>query len=229
MPISQSEQISSSTTSFSTMPHALRLALKRQLMDKHGIKSRAVAENACITSRRRFLKMMALGSLLTLSVPKTLDAAVKGVYSRKTLALRHAYTGEKLKLTYFERGHYIKEALQEISYLLRDYHTSEIHPVDPALLDQLYDLKLTLGIDKAFEVTSGYRCPRTNARLRKRHRGVAKDSLHMQGRAIDFRVDGLVTRKIRSAALTMQRGGVGYSQRSDFIHLDTGSFRSWLH
>ncbi|MGZ5044931.1 MAG: YcbK family protein [Methylobacter sp.] len=197
-------------------------------MSKHEIESRNVAENGYVTPRRRFLKMMALGSLLTLNEPRILNAAVEGAYSSKALALRHAYTGEKLKLTYFERGYYIEDALQEISYLLRDYHASEIHPVDPVLLDQLYDLKLMLGIDKAFEVTSGYRCPHTNARLRKRRRGVAKDSLHMQGRAIDFRVDGLATHKIRNAALTMHCGGVGYSQRFDFIHLDTGSFRSWL-
>jgi uncharacterized protein YcbK (DUF882 family) len=206
----------------------LKPALKRQLMNRNEIKSRDFDENGCVTSRRRFLKIISVGSLLTLSEPKILKAVVNGAYPRKTLTLRHAHTGEVLKLTYFEQGHYIKDALREVSHLLRDYHTGEIHPVDPALLDQLYDLKLMLGIDKAFDVTSGYRCPRTNARLRKKRHGVAKRSLHMQGRAIDFRVDGLATHKIRSAAITMQRGGVGYCQRSDFVHLDTGSFRNWL-
>jgi uncharacterized protein YcbK (DUF882 family) len=171
--------------------------------------------------------MMACGSLLILNEPRILHAEAQGISSRKTLALKHAHTGDQLKLTYFEHGLYIEDALQEISYLLRDYHTGGIYPIDPALLDQLYDLKLALGIDKAFDVTSGYRCLRTNTGLRKRRRGVAKHSLHMQGRAIDFRVDGISTGQVRNAALAMRRGGVGYSPRSDFVHLDTGNFRTW--
>lgn len=184
-------------------------------------------ENSFVTSRRSFLQTVASVSLLTLSGTKTLNAAVNSISSSKTLALNNIHTGETLKLTYFEQGHYIKDALQEISYLLRDYHTGDIHPIDPALLDQLYDLKLALGIDKFFYVFSGYRSPRTNTKLRKRFRSVAKHSLHMQGRAIDIHVDGLETRKIRNAALAMRRGGVGYYPRSGFVHLDTGSFRSW--
>jgi uncharacterized protein YcbK (DUF882 family) len=196
-------------------------------MTKHVIESRNIDKDSLIESRRGFLKTIASVSLLTLSGAEISNAAVNWTPSHKTLALNHVHTGDKLKLTYFEQGDYVEGALQEISYLLRDYHNDNVHFIDPALLDQLFDLKLALGIDKPFAVFSGYRSPHTNARLRKRYRNVAKHSLHMQGRAIDIHVDGLDTRKIRNAALAMCRGGVGYCRQSDFVHIDTGSFRTW--
>lgn len=145
----------------------------------------------------------------------------------KMIALQNLHTGDHLKLTYFERGLYIEDALQEIDYIFRDHHTGDIHPVDPALLDQLYELKLSLNVSRPFNIVSGYRSPETNANLRRHSDGVAKNSLHMQGRAIDIRLDGYDTRTIRDAALAMQRGGVGYYPDSNFVHIDTGNVRSW--
>jgi uncharacterized protein YcbK (DUF882 family) len=147
--------------------------------------------------------------------------------AHKMLAFEHTHTGDKLKLTYFEQGSYIKDALREINYLLRDYHTDDIHPIDIALLDQLYDLKQTLGLNKPFHIVSGYRSPFTNAQLRRHSHGVAEHSFHMQGRAIDIRVEGMSSRTIKNAARAMARGGVGYYPRSNFVHLDTGDFRTW--
>jgi uncharacterized protein YcbK (DUF882 family) len=148
--------------------------------------------------------------------------------SHKMLAFHNTHTGDQLSLTYFEEGRYITDALQEINHLFRDYHDGSVHPIDPALLDQLYDLKHTLEVRKPFHIVSGYRSPATNADLRKHSDGVAKNSLHMQGRAIDIRIEGVDTRRIRDAALAMERGGVGYYRRSDFVHLDTGDVRSWV-
>jgi uncharacterized protein YcbK (DUF882 family) len=145
----------------------------------------------------------------------------------KMIALQNPHTGDHLKLTYFERGLYIEDALQEIDFIFRDHHTGDIHPVDPALLDQLYELKLSLNVSRPFNIVSGYRSPETNANLRRHSDGVAKNSLHMQGRAIDIRLDGYDTRTIRDAALAMQRGGVGYYPDSNFVHIDTGNIRSW--
>jgi uncharacterized protein YcbK (DUF882 family) len=132
-------------------------------------------------------------------------------------------------LTYFEKGQYLPDALDEISYLFQDHMTGDTHPVDVALLDQLHDLKQTLGVsnNKPIHIVCGYRSPMTNAYLRSRSRAVAKNSLHMQGRAIDIRMEGVSSRNIRDAALTMARGGVGYYPRSNFVHLDTGGFRTW--
>jgi uncharacterized protein YcbK (DUF882 family) len=148
-------------------------------------------------------------------------------YDFKTLSFEHTHTGDKLKLTYFERGRYIKEALQEINYLLRDFRTDHIHPIDTALLDQLFVLKQMLGVNRPFHIISGYRSPLTNAQLRKNSHGVAEHSFHMQGRAIDIRLERVSPKTIRNAALKMAQGGVGYYPRDNFVHLDTGRVRSW--
>ncbi len=145
----------------------------------------------------------------------------------KAISLINPHTGDRLRLTYFERGLYIEDALQEIDYIFRDYHTGDIHPIDPTLLDLLYDLKQELGVSRPFNIISGYRSPITNANLRRHSDGVAKHSLHMQGRAVDIRLDNYSTRTIRDAALAMQRGGVGYYPDSNFVHLDTGNIRTW--
>ena len=94
-------------------------------------------------------------------------------------------------------------------------------------MDQLFDLKQTLGINKPFHIVSGYRSPFTNAALRKHSHGVAEHSFHMQGRAIDIRVEGMSARTINKAALAMAKGGVGYYPQNDFVHLDTGEIRNW--
>ena len=158
-----------------------------------------IDEDITIASRRKFLKQMAYGSVLALSGCGVETAAVRQVSRHvhdhahtqpshtlarqgyKTLSFEHTHTGEKLKLTYFERGKYIKEALQEINYLLRDFRTDEIHPIDTALLDQLFDLKQALGVNKPFHIISGYRSPFTNARLRKHSHGVITFTLAANG------------------------------------------------
>ena len=214
-------------------------------MNEQLLKNTKIDEDITIASRRKFLKKLAYGSVLALSGCGVETAAVRHVGRHgftqqtqapapylhspgyKTLSFEHTHTGEKLKLTYFERGNYIKDALQEINYLLRDFRTDDIHPIDTALLDQLFDLKQTLGLNKPFHIISGYRSPFTNAQLRKHSHGVAEHSFHMQGRAIDIRVEGVSSKTIRNAALAMAQGGVGYYPRNNFVHLDTGKFRTW--
>ncbi len=189
--------------------------------------NRADDEGDILMSRRRFIRHVAYGTLLTLGSPIIAEAAKIRFPSHKTLSFKNTHTGDKLKLTYFEKGHYVKSALKEIDFMLRDYRTDDVFPIDTALLDQLHDLRLMLGVNRPFQVISGYRSPKSNARLRSHSSGVAKKSLHMQGKAIDIRVEGLDIRKIRNAAVAMRRGGVGYYPKSDFVHLDTGKFRFW--
>ncbi|MDO8843950.1 MAG: DUF882 domain-containing protein [Methylicorpusculum sp.] len=196
-------------------------------MTKHILENHGHDEDSVVASRRRFLKNMAYGTLLTIGTPVIANASVRRFPVYKTLAFQNMHTGDKLKLTYFEQGRYISEALQEINYLLRDYRSGDVHPIDPALLDQLYDLRMMLGVNKPFNILSAYRSPSTNAILRKQTHGVAKHSLHMQGKAVDIRLPGVDTRKIRNAALAMRQGGVGYYGHSDFVHIDTGDFRTW--
>ncbi|QPK63893.1 YcbK family protein [Methylomonas sp. LL1] len=191
------------------------------------LENRTRDDGDIVMSRRRFIRHLACGSLLTLGSPVIAEAAKARFPAHKSLALQNLNTGDKLKLTYFEKGRYIKSALQEIDYVLRDYRTGDVHRIDPALLDQLHELKLMLGVNRPFEIICGYRSPLTNAHLHHHGSGVANNSLHMQGRAIDIRLEGHDTKHVKNAALVMRRGGVGYYPKSDFVHLDTGKFRTW--
>lgn len=212
-------------------------------MKKNKSTNATIDENSEILSRRKFLKKLAYGYALALGgcgveTAVIRDGGQEGIAQQsharnrhspghRALSFEHTHTGEKLKSTYFERGNYIEGALHEINYLLRDFRTDDIHPIDTALLDQLYDLKQTLVFNKPFQIISGYRSPFTNAQLRKNSHGVADHSYHLQGRAIDIRVEGVSSSTIRNTALTMAQGGVGYYPRNNFVHLDTGKYRTW--
>ncbi len=122
---------------------------------------------------------------------------------------------------------YLPAALERVEGLLRDYRTGERHPIDPQLLDILYDVAQRARVEPEFSVISGYRSPQTNAMLHERSSGVASHSLHMEGRAIDVRLTRMDCADLAATALDMQCGGVGYYRQSDFVHLDTGRFRTW--
>jgi uncharacterized protein YcbK (DUF882 family) len=110
---------------------------------------------------------------------------------------------------------------------MRDHRTDEIKPVDPNLLDLLHRIVMEIRPRASINIISGYRSPRTNAALRKVTTGVARKSLHMQGRAIDIRIPGYQTTALRQLAIDLQSGGVGYYAISDFVHLDTGPVKVW--
>jgi uncharacterized protein YcbK (DUF882 family) len=145
----------------------------------------------------------------------------------RQLKFYHTHTSEKLDIVYAENGRYVPEALAEVDRLLRDFRSGHVHPIDPRLLDILHDAQLRTGSTGHFEVISGFRSPATNTMLRQHSTGVAKNSLHLQGQAIDVRLTGASTRNLRRAAISTARGGVGYYPGSDFVHLDTGRVRTW--
>jgi uncharacterized protein YcbK (DUF882 family) len=144
------------------------------------------------------------------------------------LRLYHTHTDESIDIVYREGDEYIPEAISQLDYFLRDHRTGDVHHFDPRLFDLLSDLTTELGRpDTEIAVVCGYRTPSTNASLRRRSRRVAKHSLHMQAEAIDIRVPGVSTRELRTAALALNRGGVGYYRRSQFVHVDVGPVRRW--
>jgi uncharacterized protein YcbK (DUF882 family) len=145
----------------------------------------------------------------------------------KRVGLYNLHTNEKLEIEFCRGGVYVADSLSAIQVLLRDYRNGDQHPIDPKLMDYLYDVARTLGVDPAFSVISGYRSPQTNEQLRERSDGVARHSLHLEGRAIDVRLKGVSCLELATKAREMNRGGVGYYQRSDFVHLDTGAYRTW--
>lgn len=153
--------------------------------------------------------------------------ALAGPADARRLSLYHTHTRESLSLTYAIGDAYLPGALAEADRFLRDHYSGEIGRIDAALLDRLHAVGLALGVPARFEVISGYRGPATNEMLRRRSRGVARDSLHMQGRAIDVRMPGVDLRALCDAALDLRAGGVGFYPESAFVHLDTGRVRSW--
>ena len=175
-------------------------------------------------TRRGFLHGLAGLSAVAIAAPTRLLADSRG---ERILSFAHTHTGESLTVQYFSDGAYLSEGLARLDTLLRDHRSGDEHPIEPTLFDILNDLRLTTGTREPFQVISGYRSPKTNAKMRSAGRGVAKRSLHMDGRAIDVRLADVKSSVLRDAALELRRGGVGYYRKSDFVHVDTGRFRTW--
>lgn len=148
-------------------------------------------------------------------------------HGERQLALHHLHTGERSRITYWADGEYLKEGLKEVSHLLRDHRTGDRYRMDPKLLDLLHAVQQKIGCRGEFHVISGYRSPKTNRMLRNNSGGVARRSLHMDGKAIDIRLTDCDIRQLHRAARSLQAGGVGLYTRSNFVHVDTGRVRHW--
>ena len=172
--------------------------------------------------RRRFLQLSAAGLGILATGPAL------ALNKERCLSLYCAHTGETLRLVYWTPTEgYLSESIQEISYTLRDHRNDLVKRIDTKLLDALYTLQLKLEAHRPTLVLSGYRSPQTNAMLRRQSRGVAKDSYHMYGKAVDIRMPGRDFNDLHRAAVSLQAGGVGRYRRSQFVHLDTGPVRHW--
>ena len=174
--------------------------------------------------RRRFLRAC-LGT--TLAVTSRVPLASVHRSAERTLSFNNLHTGEKLRTTFWADGDYVGEQLRAVNRVMRDHRSGDQHRMDPSLLDLLYLLQQTVAVKGSFDIISAYRSPATNRTLSARNSGVAKKSLHMQGKAIDIRLPGCELKQLRDAALTLQAGGVGYYPDSNFIHVDTGRVRRW--
>ncbi len=176
-------------------------------------------------SRRSVLKLGLGAAFIIAAQPSWARAPVP---AEKRLCFDNLHTGERCTITFWAKGEYLWEGLREINHVLRDFRTGEVYPIDIKLLELLHALDGKLGGRSRFGVISGYRSPKTNAMLAAADGvGVAKNSLHMSGRAIDIRVQGLALPYLRQAAIDLRRGGVGYYPKSDFVHVDTGAVRVW--
>lgn len=183
-----------------------------------------------VSSRRRLLQLGGLAAASCL-LPRLTWAyrqrPAPSVSAERALSFYNLHTGENLQTVYWQDGTYVPEALADIDHILRDHRTDDTVAIDLGLLNLLYALRQTLETEQPFHIISGYRSPKTNEMLRRETEGVDKRSLHMQGRAIDIRVPARRSRVVRQAALRLNRGGVGYYPRSDFVHVDTGHVRQW--
>jgi uncharacterized protein YcbK (DUF882 family) len=183
-------------------------------------------------NRRQFLQYLSAAPALAgasnvLAMPS--QKLILPTEEHRSLKLRSLHTGEKIDVTYWEHGDYLLDGLAELFLLMRDHRENRIAPIDINLLDQLHSIQSKLDTQREIMLVSGYRSPETNGSLRNSGKGagVARRSLHMSGRAMDFRIPGLNLRHVHKATLASTAGGVGYYGRSGYIHMDTGRKRRW--
>jgi uncharacterized protein YcbK (DUF882 family) len=184
-------------------------------------------------TRRRLLSASAL--LVTMgglgagsSRVRAEGTPVRAEGASKRIRLRNLHTDEELDVEFSSGGDVVAESMARIQRVLRDFRTGEEHAIDPGLIDHIHGLAQSLSVDPVFDVISGFRSPETNERLRSEGGGgVAKHSLHMQGRAIDVRLGGVACAALSERACELACGGVGYYRTSNFVHLDTGAVRTW--
>jgi uncharacterized protein YcbK (DUF882 family) len=172
------------------------------------------------------LLVTAFFSLVSASQPVHANPASST--EERRLRLHHAHTGERIDIVYRRGDLYLAEASSKLDQFLRDHRTGDVQHYDPEVYDILWELTASVGRPGAeIEIICGYRSPSSNEFLRAHTAGVAKHSLHMQGKAIDIRLPGTDTLRLREAALALHRGGVGYYPRSGFVHVDTGRITQW--
>lgn len=136
-------------------------------------------------------------------------------------------TGERLDMIYWIDGQYIKDAVKEVNYFMRDWRNDQVKGIDLRTLDIMAASHNLLNVNEPYMLLSGYRSPETNAMLRSRSRGVAKNSLHIRGQAADLRLSSRSVGQMAKAAAACRAGGVGRYSRSNFVHMDCGEVRTW--
>jgi len=175
-------------------------------------------------SRRRFVhKGIGLIGVGMLPVAWSIDAQA----TPAGLSFLNLHTGESLQTGITPDSDFDSEILTPVNRVLRDHRSGDITAMDPDLMRILAKLQAEVGVQGPYHVISGYRSPKTNAKLRAAGHGVATKSLHMQGKAIDIRLPGCDLKALRDAAKSLKCGGVGYYSKSNFVHVDTGRVRYW--
>ncbi|BBL71985.1 YcbK family protein [Methylogaea oryzae] len=177
-------------------------------------------------SRRKFLGTLAAGIAGSLLLSPE-EVYAKAFGERRQLSFLNLHTNEQFKVVCCPDRRPDATTLHRFNEFLRDHRTDQIHTMDAGLLDILTAVTALTNSRGTVQVVCGYRSPETNAFLHQRGVGVAENSLHMVGKAIDIRLSDVSSKMIQRAGIALQRGGVGYYRQSDFVHLDTGRFRTW--
>lgn len=195
-------------------------------------KRRDRRDNMTDQAGSRFTRRGILGAFAATAItaaPTFANAAgfLRGAGDIRRIRMSSPRTGETMDTIYWIEGDYIKDALKEIEYFMRDWRSDEVHNIDTRTIDILTAAHNLLEVNEPYMLLSGYRSPATNAMLRRRSSGVAKNSRHMQGQAADVRLATRSVNQMYRAALACNGGGVGRYSRSDFVHMDCGPVRSW--
>ena len=188
----------------------------------------------CNEIKRRELLKLGGATFGSLILPAFVSPSMASMYNSgkvkdgaRSISFRNLHTGESFSGVYRVGNKYLPDAFEKINYVLRDFRTDDVFPIDPRLIDVMYTVHDLSGSRNGFEIISGYRSPKTNTMLRKSSGGVAKKSYHMSGQAIDLRIPDFNSQRVRELAKSLNAGGVGYYRSSNFVHLDTGAVRSW--
>lgn len=178
-------------------------------------------------SRRGLLGIFAATVVAAAPTCSNAFSFLKGAGDVRRIQMYSGRTGESLNTIYWIEGEYIPDALNEINYFMRDWRSDEVRDMDPRTLDIAAAAHRLLDVDEPFMLLSGYRTKKTNAMLRESSHGVARNSLHIQGKAADLRLRSRSVTQIYRAAMACEAGGVGKYSRSNFVHMDCGAIRTW--
>ena len=184
------------------------------------------------TSTSGFTRRSLLGAFAATAVtaaPTFANAAgfLRGGGDIRRIRMYSGRTGERIDMIYWIDGHYIKDAVKEVNHFMRDWRTDQTKQIDLRTVDIMAAAHNLMDVSEPYMLLSGYRSPQTNAMLRSRSRGVAKNSLHMRGQAADLRLSSRSVNQMAKAAAACRAGGVGRYSRSNFVHMDCGVVRTW--
>lgn len=177
-------------------------------------------------NRRKFLGI-GLATMAAAFLPKRLFAAAEDIALERNISFFNAHTHENLDIVFWKDGNYIAEALPEIDHIFRDTRTEQVKTISTDLLDLLFFVRQKLQCIEPFHIVSGYRTPKSNNLLRQSTKGVAKNSLHMFGKAVDLRLPGYSLKTLMQTVKSFRAGGVGYYPGPAFVHVDVGQVRYW--
>lgn len=178
-------------------------------------------------TRRGLLGAFAATAVIAAPTYSNAFGLLKGAGDIRRIRMYSGRTGETLDSIYWIEGEYIPEVLKEINHFMRDWRNDKVVNIDARTVDIMAASHRLLGVTEPYMLLSGYRSPQTNAMLRSKSKGVAKNSLHMKGQAADLRLKSRSVSQMAKAASACASGGVGRYSRSNFVHMDCGPVRSW--
>lgn len=178
-------------------------------------------------SRRGLLGAFAATTIT--AAPTFANAAgfLRGAGDIRRLKMYSGRTGERIDMIYWIEGHYLADAIKELNFFMRDWRTNDVKNIDARTIDIMCASHNLLDCSEPYMLISGYRSPRTNAMLRSKSSGVAKNSRHLRGEAADLRLSTRSVNQMARAAAACHAGGVGRYSGSNFVHVDCGPVRSW--
>jgi len=178
-------------------------------------------------TRRALLGAFAASAVVAAPTFSNAAGFLRGAGDIRRLRMTSPRTGESIDTIYWIEGDYIRDAVREISLFMRDWRTNDVRNIDLRTIDIMAAAHNLMDVNEPYMLLSGYRSPKTNAMLRSRSSGVARNSLHLQGEAADLRLNSRSGGQMFRAASACRGGGVGKYSGSNFVHMDCGPVRTW--